>query len=85
MTILSTFISGTTIICLFYVPCANFLCRYLEEELLRENPALAQKTHFFNTFFYERLSQKAADKRYGFALCICSVVDEEFIIFLYSS
>ena len=40
------------------------LRRFLEEKLARDNPTLAQETHFFNTFFYERLSQKTADKKY---------------------
>ena len=37
--------------------------RYLEEELIQKDLATAQKTHFFNTFFYERLLQKTADKK----------------------
>ncbi|KAF8425561.1 hypothetical protein EV426DRAFT_573198 [Tirmania nivea] len=44
----------------------NFYLRYLEEKLARDDPALAQQTHFFNTFFYERLSQKTADKKANF-------------------
>ncbi|KAF8442642.1 hypothetical protein BGX38DRAFT_1096039, partial [Terfezia claveryi] len=42
----------------------NFYLRFLEENLALDNPALAQQTHFFNTFFYERLSQKTADRKY---------------------
>ncbi|KAI5780845.1 hypothetical protein EDC01DRAFT_667432 [Geopyxis carbonaria] len=36
----------------------NFYLRYLEEDLLKNNPQLARETHFFNTFFYERLKMK---------------------------
>ena len=32
--------------------------RFLEEGLKQENPGLHRETHFFNTFFYERLSMK---------------------------
>ncbi|KAI5799168.1 hypothetical protein DFH27DRAFT_525727 [Peziza echinospora] len=42
----------------------NFYLRYIEEHLKEENPILAQRTHFFNTFFYERLC-KRPEKRGG--------------------
>lgn len=41
----------------------NFYLRYLEEGLREKSPSMAQEFHFFNTFFYERLSMKTADKK----------------------
>ncbi|KAI5816972.1 hypothetical protein BZA77DRAFT_46436 [Pyronema omphalodes] len=34
----------------------NFYLSYIEQNLKEKNPALHQETHFFNTFFFERLS-----------------------------
>lgn len=36
----------------------NFYMRYIEDELQKLHPELHKQTHFFNTFFYERLSAK---------------------------
>ncbi|KAF8460668.1 hypothetical protein BDZ91DRAFT_417403 [Kalaharituber pfeilii] len=48
----------------------NFYLRHLEEELSQQNPVLAQQTHFFNTFFYERLISRTADRRIHWYLAI---------------
>ncbi|ORY01762.1 hypothetical protein K493DRAFT_209170, partial [Basidiobolus meristosporus CBS 931.73] len=36
----------------------EFYMRYMQNELTRKNPMLANKVHFFNPFFYHRLTQK---------------------------
>lgn len=41
----------------------NFYLRYLEEQLKAKNPSLADEFHFFNTFFYERLTMKGDKAR----------------------
>ncbi|KAF8540333.1 hypothetical protein BDD12DRAFT_700876, partial [Trichophaea hybrida] len=41
----------------------NFYLRHIEENLRHKNPLLHQETHFFNTFFYERLSMKGDKQR----------------------
>ena len=41
----------------------NFYLRYLEEDLKERDPELANEFHFFNTFFYERLSMKGDKKQ----------------------
>lgn len=43
----------------------NFYMRYIEDELQKSNPGLHKETHFFNTFFYERLSAKGENTEYA--------------------
>lgn len=46
----------------------NFYMRYIEANLQQSNPELHKQTHFFNTFFYERLSAKGENTEYGIPL-----------------
>ncbi|RPA76861.1 hypothetical protein BJ508DRAFT_197989, partial [Ascobolus immersus RN42] len=36
----------------------NFYLKLTESRLKENDPELAKRTHFFNTFFYERLKRK---------------------------
>lgn len=40
-----------------------FFMRYLEHYLEQEQPAIAKRTHFFNSYFYEKLRQNPKDKK----------------------
>jgi hypothetical protein len=40
-----------------------FFLRYLEHYLEQEKPDIAKRTHFFNSYFYEKLRQNPKDKK----------------------